>query len=385
MKREEYTERLHQELEQVRVSPALRSRTLAALREKERPIMKKKLTMAFALALATLLLGGVALAAASHWGVLDFVERYADPHYVPENAPDYIRQDVASWETETLTVALREVYYDGYYLQAVMDVKPHDAKTLLVSGMYSTNDYYANLLPDMTTEEDARTIAQFYREGGYEKFLAISPVVTCENDAGQDCILQEDGTLTFYLEAGYQEPQNTRDVELRLLVQTCTDPENNIIDRSLDERATFPLTLTVPEGVVPVTYVCDTPQDFPETGVRVDRLTVVALPLSLYATIEYSVMDEERYVPLEDALWFEFIDPESPEELPALQRLPSGFTSGGSVEVYGDGQFIQRETLGVNELRSEYTLRAFDAWTKERYETRTFTMHEATEAELVGN
>lgn len=383
MKREEYAAKLHQELEQVHVSPALRSRTLAALREKERPIMKKKLTLAFALALATLLLGGVALAAATHWGVLDFVELYAVPHYVPENAPDYIQQDVASWETETLTIAMREMYYDGRYCQSVVDIKPHDPQTLLVSGMYSTNDYYANLLPDTTTEEDSRTIAQFYREGGYEKLLVVSPVFTNDGEVSEGCVLQEDGTLTFYLEAGYKHPQPVRDVTLRLLIQTCVDPEKDQIDRSLDERVTFPLTLTVPEGVVPVTYVSDAPQEFPEAGVRVDRLTVETLPLSLYATIEYSVTDEARYAPLADSLWFEFIDPAITAERPVEQRLAGGFTGTGSVEVYGDGQFIQFETLGVNELRSEYTLRVFDAFTKERYEARTFTMHEVSGTEAI--
>lgn len=383
MTREEYSARLHQELENVRVSPALRRQTLAALDGKERPIMKKKISTALIFALVTMLLGTVALAAAGHWGLLDFVGKYGGTH-VPENAPDYIQQNVAAWETETVSIAVREMYYDGRYLQAVVDVKPHDPKTLLVSGMYSTNDYYCNLLPDVTSQEDSRTVAQYYRESGYEKLLVISPAITCDNDAGQDCCLQEDGTLTFYLEAGYTEPQNVRDVALRLLIQTCTDPETNQINRTLDERVIFPLTLTVPEGVVPVTYICDEPQDFPEAGVRVDRLTVVALPLSLYATIEYSVIDEEQYVALEDSLWFEFVDPDSTETLPALQRLDSGFTSSGGMGVYGDGQFIQRETLGVNELHAEYTLRAFDAWEKTRYESRTFVMREATEADLAG-
>lgn len=341
--------------------------------------MKKKATTALIFALAILLLGSAALAAASHWGLLDFVARYAVPHHIPENAPDYIQRDVASWETDTLTIAMREMYYDGRYLQAVVDVKPRDPRTLLVSGMYSTSDYYANLRPDLPCEEDGRSVAQFFRDGGYEKLLLISPAVTNDGEASEGCVLQEDGTLTFYLEAGYREPQNMRDVTLRLLIQTCTDPENDGIDRSLNERVTFPLTLTVPEGVVPITWVSDAPQDFPEAGVRVDRLTVTALPLSLYATIEYSVTDEKRYAPLEDSLWFEFIDPDSPEELPALQRLRSGFTGSGSVEVCGDGQFIQFETLGVNELRGEYTLRAFDAFTKERYEARTLVMHKVKE------
>jgi len=379
MTREEYSDRLRQELAGVHVSPALRHRTLSALKKKEQPIMKKKISTALVFVMAMLLLGTVALAAAGHWDLLDFVGRYGGSH-VPSNAPDYIQKDMATWETNTLSVALREMYYDGRYLQAVVDVKAQDEKTLLVSGMYSTNDYYCNLLPDVSSQEDSRTIAQYFQECGYEKLLLISPIITSENDAGQDCCLQEDGTLTFYLEAGYREPQDMRDTVFRMLIQTCTAPENNQIDRSLDERVTFPLTLTVPEGVVPITYVCNEPQDFPEAGVRIDRLTIEALPLSIYTTIEYSVMDEEQYVSLEDALWFEFIDPESPETLPALQRLDGGLTGSGGVEVFGNGQFIQRETLGVNELHAEYTLRAYNAWTKERYETRTFTMQAVPEA-----
>lgn len=381
MKREEYAARLREELSAVHVPPALRSRTLAALQKKEEPIMKKKLTLVLITALIALLLGSAALAAAGHWGLLDFVGRYAAPHHIPEDAPAYIQQNVAAWETEDLTVSVREMYYDGYYLQAVVDVKPRDPSTLLVSGMFSTNDYYANLHPELTTEEDSRTIAQYYREGGYERLLVLSPAVTTDGETSQGVFLQEDGTLTFYLETGYNAPLPTRHADLRLLIQTCVDPEHDRMDRSLDERATFPLTLNIPEGVVPVTYVCDTPQEFPEAGVRVDRLTVVALPLSLYATVEYSVIDAERYALVEDSLWFEFIDPASTAASPVGQRLAGGFTGTGGVEIIGDGRFIQRETLGVNELHSEYTLRAFDAFTKDRYEARTFVMQEAAKAE----
>ena len=375
MTHEEYAARLRAELSGVHVSPALRRRTLSALEGKEQPIMKKKLSTALVIVLALLLLGGAALAAASHWGLMDFVSQYSGTH-IPQNAPDYIQRSVAAWETETLSIDVRELYYDGYYLQAVVDVRPRDPGVLLVSGMYGTNDYYSNLRPDVTEQEDPRTVAQYYREGGYETLLAVLPAMTTDSDLSQSCFLQEDGTLTFYLEAGYKTYQAVRDTALRLLIMTCADPENDRMDRSLDERVTFPLTLTVPESIRPVTYVCDMPQVFPGAGVRVDRLTVTALPLSLYAAIEYTVIDPERYALLEDSLWFEFIDPDSTEMLPALQRLDSGFSASGSMEVIGEGRIRQSETLGVNELRGEYTLRAFDAWTKERYETRSFVMQE---------
>lgn len=383
MKREAYGDRLRQELAGVRVTPALRRRTLSAMKRKEMPLMKKKIPLALALLLAALLLGGAALAAAGYWGLLDFVGRYGGT-YVPESSPAYIQQHVASWETERLTVNVREMYYDGYCLQAIVDVKPRDPGVLLVSGMYSTNDYLCNMRPDVTEQEDARTVAQYYREGGYETLLAVWPAITTDGDVHQSSFLQEDGTLTFYLETGYKDYQPVRETTLRLLIMTCIDPENDRMDRSLDERVSFPLTLTIPEGVAPVVYVCDVPQDFPEAGVRVDRLTVTALPLSLYAAIEYTAIDPERYALVADSLWFEFIDPNSTETLPALQRLDSGFSGEGGIEIIGEGRIRQFETLGVNELRDTYTLRIYDAWEKTRYESRAFPMHEVPGCGMTG-
>ena len=54
---------------------------------------------------------------------------------------------------------------------------------------------------------------------------------------------------------------------------------------------------------------------------------------------------------------------------------PIWATGSGSSTCFGD-QIIQTETLGREELHDAYTLRAFNCWEKERYETCTFTMCE---------
>ena len=60
----------------------------------------------------------------------------------------------------------------------------------------------------------------------------------------------------------------------------------------------------------------------------------------------------------------------------------SGLGSNGPI----DGEdldsgihFRQSETLGRNELHDTCTLRAYDAWEKERYETHTFAMKKVEE------
>lgn len=354
MTREEYADRLRQELAGVHVSPTLRHCTLSALKEKEQPIMKKKISTALVFVLVMLLLGTVALAAAGHWGLLDFVGRYGGSH-VPSNAPDYIQKDVAAWETDALSVTVREMYYDGRYLQAVVDVKARDEKTLLVSDA-NTVQYTMTGVSDTSAER-----------GDIGRVLAVSPVITSDEGISPSCRQQEDGALTFYIEAGYHDYQPGREVELSLLITPHRDPVTGAAD-SATEHLSFPLTLTVPAGVAPVVYVCNTPQEYPASGIRVEHLSIEALPLSLYATIQYSAMDEDQYALRDDALWFEFCDPVS------MEAIPCGLTFSGSVRTLEGRSFIQRCTLGVNDLHDEYALRLFNEWTRAYDETRFFRM-----------
>lgn len=382
MKREEYAARLHEEMSQVHVSPALRQQTLSALKGKEKPIMKKKLSTALVFALVTMLLGTVALAAAGHWGLLDFVGQY-DHRHIPENAADYFAAESLTTETEAGVFAVREVYYDGYRAHITMDLTPKDSRTLLGFDLYSMADKIGNLLHTSRegAERDDRTIAQYFADGGYES-LWLASVSMAEHDGySLDAVLDEDGTLTLYLEVTYYDRQPVRDADIKLYLTPIADPAQyeQIMNAIEPTIILMPITLTAHPDASCKTYVCDIPQEFPEAGVRVDRLTIEVMPLDIYATIEYTVLDTENYIDISNVVWFEFIDPESTAEAPSAQRLEAGLSSGGACSVVGDFQFIQRDTLGANELHSTYTLRAYDAFEKTRYETCTFVMHEVTE------
>lgn len=70
---------------------------------------------------------------------------------------------------------------------------------------------------------------------------------------------------------------------------------------------------------------------------------------------------------------------DSTADEPYEQRLTGGLSpSGTSHPTDGDSQtathFIQEETLGKNELHDSYTLRAFECWDKQRFDTHTFEM-----------
>ena len=111
MNRDELNRRLHEEMTDVRVSPALRSKTLRAMQGKERIVVKRKWTVALAAALLAVLLCAAALAAAGRWGMLDFIGRYQNA-YIPQDAGDYVQSDVAAFAQDGLAVNVRELYYD---------------------------------------------------------------------------------------------------------------------------------------------------------------------------------------------------------------------------------------------------------------------------------
>lgn len=389
MKREELSGSLHRQMEGVQVSPQLRRQTLAAARGKEEePIMKKKLSAALVAALIIVALSAVALAAAGRAGMLDFLSRYQGS-YIPENAGDFIESDVATLEEGSLTVSVRELYYDGRTARMTVDVTPKDKGILLLGADCSMLDGWQNLAQPMDgswNDADTRTVLDVYRAGGYTSAYRIS-LLTSEAAAGSadsamDYTLSEDGTLTVFLEQSYDSDLPEREIALVVDAIPFADPEHDMLDFDARQTVSQQLTMTAAKAEPTAqagVYVSTEPIVYESIGVRVDSVRIEVKPLELYATIEYTVIDRALYAQTNDGLWFEFIDPDSTAKAPYDQQLAGGLsTSGSSHPTDGDLQtathFIQEETLGKNELRNSYTLRAFECWDKQRFDTHTFQM-----------
>ena len=350
--------------------------------------MKRKVSAALAAALIIAALSSVALAAAGHAGILDFLSRYQGA-YIPDNAGDFIESDVATLEDGALTVSVRELYYDGRTAHMTVDVTPKDAKTLLLGTDCSMLDGWQNLaqrLDGSWNDADTRTVLDVYRAGGYTSAYSIrlwtNEAAEGSADGAMDYTLGEDGTLTVYLEQTYDSDLPERDIVLVVDAIPFADPEGDTLD--FDARQTISQQLTMAAARAQPTaqagvYVSAEPIVYESIGVRVDSVRIEVKPLELYAAIEYTVIDRALYAQTDDGLWFEFIDPDSTADAPYEQRLTGGLSlSGTSHPTDGDLQtathFIQEETLGKNELHSSYTLRAFECWDKQRYDTHTFEM-----------
>lgn len=395
MRREEVCEKLKKETESVRVSPALAHRTALAAQGKEKTYMKKKISLAVVFSLLTVALCAAALAAANRWGMLDFVDRYATEHYIPEDAQSYVQTDVATMENDWVQVCVRELYYDGRISRITVDVTPKEEHTLIVDESISMEDPFVNLTNNYVEggNNDMRPVYQVVEDEGYERVYSASVFMKGAMDdvimGAGDFMLGEDGTLTIYSQEEYMTDMPEREASISVIVMPFDQPLDMNSRANYEKAAVLEVPVMLAASIDPAVqdgqagetanvYISESGADYPGAGVRVDRVTMEVKPMEIYATVEYTVTDRAKFDAQEGGLWFEFVDPDKEGE-PHEQRLAEGLTGGGAAgaadrEAETPTAFIQRETLAKNELREVYALRAFNAWEKERYETQEIHM-----------
>lgn len=387
MTREEFASRLREGMSAVEMTPQLRRRMLLSMQRKEETIVRKKLYAVLVFVLIAVAICAVAIAAAHRAGILDFAGRYADS-YVPENAQEHVQTDVLHAENEIVSVRISELYYDGRISRMTVDVTPKNPKTLLLGMDAMPADPWRDMirLSGEWDEADRRTVLDVCRERGYEAVYSTDvwlwPEGVATTGGSADYHLNEDGTLTLYCQVEYENAPPVCETAFRLYLTPLQMPLTVDSPRLPDQQIVLEQPLTLRETEGQGSYVNAAPVDFPAVGVRIDSLLIEVKPQDIHAIIEYTVTDREAFEQSGDGLWFEFIDPASTAEEPYAQRLQSGLTGSGSVTpLDGDAQtatrFRQIETLGRNELHESYTLRAFDCWEKDRYETRTIPVQPA--------
>ena len=378
MKESQISDALHNAMNDVRLSPALRAKTLYAMRgsEERRPKMKRKFSAALAFALVGVLVVAVALAVANRKGVLDFLS-YSEAT-LPENAADYVQTDVAAGEQDGLHAVVREVVYDGHRLWATVDINMDGEKPLLTGLDYGLDDEekWAWLRHD-ESETDDRTILDVYKAEKYtDAYYIVASVYDESDDQNTSCEahLQDDGTLTFYESISFEQAKAEREitVSVRAFKYEEKDGRMNLNQKPMAE---LKLRFTAKASAVDdETIVSVEPVEYESIGVRVDRVTMTAKPLEMDYAIEYTVVDAEKFAQTDDGLWFEFIDPNSTETEPYAQRLKDGFSRTGEVTPMDDTHYRQTGTLSLSEKADCYTLRAYECWEKRRFDTHEIRM-----------
>ena len=377
MKESQISDALHNAMNDVRLSPALRARALCAMRgsEERRPKMKRKFSAALAFALVGVLVVAVALAVANRKGVLDFLS-YSEAT-LPENAGDYVQTDIASDERDGLHAVVKEVVYDGHRLWATVDINMDGEKPLLTGLDYGLDEEKWAWLRHDESETDDRTILDVYKAENYtDAYYIVASVYDESDDQNTSCEahLQDDGTLTFYESISFEQAKAEREitVSVRAFKYEEKDGRMNLNQKPMAE---LKLRFTAKASAVDdETIVSVEPVEYESIGVRVDRVTMTAKPLEMDYAIEYTVVDAEKFAQTDDGLWFEFIDPNSTETEPYAQRLNDGFSRTGEVTPMDDTHYRQTGTLSLDEKADCYTLRAYECWEKRRFDTHEIRM-----------
>lgn len=329
--------------------------------------MKKfTLSMALAVAMAVLLLGSVALAAASHLGALDFLARTLGGQDLdPEKVSEMIVTDPAQVTTETSQAAfhVREAIFDGNHLYMVVEAKPVKPDVLLLGAMVELGDGMEYMGPDFAGMKE--TVGEWAEGLGRTHVINTSVFYAQQEEEqaeelfsnwGIDMFFEADGTQLYMVYAGLSQMQQTLDFELSCQTMDYEDPDNR-------ERVTLPLHFESSDAGFAAVSTPDAL--FEDCGVRVDSVRLRATPMATCTRVEYTVVDEQAYALTNDGLWFEFLD----ESGQSMDGGAAGAGTTGELEAVDARRRFYQET-GISVMTSmpeSLTLRGFNCWEKNRY------------------
>ena len=384
MKEDRVSEALHNAMNDVRLSPELRAKTLYAMRGsgERSPKMKRKFSAALVFALVAVLAVAVALAVANRAELLDYMNASSNAQ-IPYDAASYIKQGTESGEGNTFSLNVREKFYDGRTLRLTVDVTAKAPKTLLYGLDFFPEDSWQDLITltyDGVDPSDERSILDVYHENGYEQMMRIrlNVLSQAEDDFAnttQEVVLNEDGTLTFFYVKEFETDEPTREIKLSASAKKVMEKDGKT---ESGDAETVEAAFTVEkENSDEETAVSAEPVEYESIGVRVDKVTMTTGPLEINYAIEYTIIDAEKFKQTDDGLWFEFIDPNSMETEPYAQRLKDGFSRTGEVAPVDETHFRQTGMLSLDEKADTYTLRAYECWEKQRFDTHEIQMKKA--------
>ena len=342
--------------------------TLADLQKKQvkKPVINKKLCFVVAAAIICILLTGVALAATNTWGVLDFLHERKNGTAVLPQASGIIQTNVpqAAEPMDFASFSVREAAFDGHNFYIIVDVKPTSDEYLLMGPDAYPQDPVGNMGPVFNGKTG--TIAD-YAEANGQKMIQTNVGVSDVNGAGLEYLLQQDGTFTYMINGSIIDDSDKTNLELKCIVATFENQDGReVILQENIKRSSFNITLEntgISELVSSIV-----PAEYASCGVRIDNITLKASELAVYAEISYTVIDEVKFAATDTGLQFEILDSDG-------NRFPDGAAVGGGTNTKDGVHYVQESSIGAMEtLPREITVRGYNIWDKNRYETNTFEM-----------
>lgn len=342
--------------------------TLADIQKKyvNMPVINKKLRFFVAAAIICILLTGVALAATNTWGVLDFLHKRDNGTAVLPQASEILQTNVPQegGETELASFSVREAAFDGHNFYIIVDAKPANGEYLLMGPDAYPSDSVENMGPLFIGKTG--TIAD-YAEASGQKMIQTNVGVSGVNGAGLEYLLQQDGTLTYMINGSLINDSGKSNLELKCVIATFENQNGQevVIQENIKRSSLY---ITLKNTGVSELASSIAPAEYESCGVRIDNIMLKASELAVYAEISYTVIDEAKFNATDTGLEFEFLDSDG-------NRLPDGAGVGGGINTEDGVHYVQESSIGAMEtLPREITVRGYNIWNKNRYETHAFVM-----------
>ncbi len=339
-------------------------RTLAALQESEkvRPMKHTRKRLSIAVVCACfLIVATTALAATNTWGILDFLKgRRSNVHVSPDI--DIVQRDIPQETNDTLELAsfkVREGVFDGQSAYIVVEIRPNNPDYLLLGVDTLLSDPLENLGPLYANKSG--TVADYARANNktpLHTWVGITQLPLYS----ADFVLEEDGTLVYMIN-GRPEAANNSEWDLRCGVAPFLEDD---IDMKNEQTMELSFTLQNMDDYPSITNVESA--DYEDCGVRIDKITMTGTPMAIYTEIEFSVIDQEKFLKTENGLWFEFLDEND-------NRLPNGAAGAAHIEQIDENHYIQKDSISAaQDLPDKVIVRGYNGMDKTRYETHNLKM-----------
>jgi hypothetical protein len=337
-------------------------------------VRKIKTATVIALAMIVLLLGAVAYAAATQWGVFSFLEYRYDKQMPPE-AKNALQTNVPQVGGDEADVAfkVREALYDGKQLHVIIDACPKETGKVFLMGFdQMPGDLVSNAGP--LYKGDTRTFQQAAAEEG-KSLVSINMRISADGadmDNGADCLLEEDGTLVIHMTGPLNKQVDTISITCTYVISQWIDEKTVAEDQIVRGQLTFDLKADTNRTQKQFSG----PVAIEKTGVMVDKILLTKTDAGVYAELTFTITPDSTDAEASLArggLWFEYLDDKG-------QQIQMGTSSEGSIDgvalpdgTKSDTQFVQTESLDLMDLPDSLTVRGYDCMEKTRFGQYTFT------------
>lgn len=377
MTERDLTRVLHQATENLQLQEATKAALRTRIEGGKKP-MKKKVAVSLVCALLTVLLLGAAVAEALGFGVMDFIGWHSNNVSILPDAGSLVRHEIAQegGHVGDCNFRVTEALYDGRASYVALSVTCSDPNALLAHSsefpdcpMADLGPQFENLMSEKNADQ-LMTIGEYAEK--YSKRIIYVGAYSEEMAAGEngsfsvDMRLLEDGSLSLLVKGFSSIQQDT--LRTNLAITAEEEGSRNLQDV---QRGQLTFTMEAEKPLWEAIYEAkaeETQSLYPECGVRVDSVDLYGTAMGAYCSIIFTVMDQEAYAKTDEGLWFEVLDE-------AGSRVPDGALGAGSVIHLSEGRYQQDICIQALEaMPTTITLRGYNCWEKNRYETRVLPL-----------